>query len=246
MLDQKSRHPNAWFAAVTAAGKILQKNPDTKFVDRQLPVTVLGFKPDIAQLSLLEIFNASLDRVTYHGAVEFNNVVAERNEDCLYAETLLSDTFAAMSDPNKLATDFRSRKIGWRILTSNDLAVGVTKTVNYAHTTLMLEPVVDHGIPFPAGSLFSLELPGLKVPAAGERQVASLNSTTNSAFQRITAFALPPDERTSIFSDLRLVGADEALLNWSIADIREIAQRALSFSQMTQPIGQVAMYAQSH
>lgn len=222
-------YPDIWYRAVAIAGNLLRKNfPGTYLAIQTLPEDIYGQEPNFPQTVLRNIINSSLGGESdTQPSASFPGKYMPAVEACANAEGYFGFALQIMDIVTKLSTTHPWRRSsGWAILTSCEQPAGFIKGGRIP-SFMSVEPIAVDGITFPAGSLFGAELEKVQPPKAGERLCVTANQVKTLRFRRLTAFALPPNNRRDIF---REVDFNDPTENWSMTQIRDAVKKALGSS----------------
>lgn len=120
-----------------------------------------------------------------------------------------------------------------QIIGDNEAAL-IRKTRNGQPSALSVRDLVVDGIPFPAGSMFNIELTDedkTSIQTPNVLESVGLNRVEGLGFMRLSVFALEGIERAKNFKDLDLdrplaSASMRTLGDYSISDIRNITEQA--------------------
>lgn len=197
----KGHEPTPMFGVIAEAGRLLRKESDRSLASQPIR-NLKPFNGDVAATTLANIINASIEPVSpAEDIFSFDCRDRLNINACPYAELGFAATYKDMRRMTQIDI-FGGCEI---ILDKTDQPVFVRKAEGVA-SGLSLKPFVVNGIPYPAGSIARVELDtdytdedNHKVPVVcgGEIDVVSHEAITGVAFRRLSAFALPPGQRSA-------------------------------------------------
>jgi len=198
--DGKNYTPSGILAAVQEAGRTLgnEKRP----LANKIIVPEEDFSDDLATASLINIINASIEpRAVDSARYSYNSHSINRIDTCRQAEIGFLRTFIGMKNVNEQGYV----TMGAQIFQAGGVPVFVRKYAGSHYSALSLESVGINGIPYPAGSIFSMKFRAQESPDEEKADTPdvgpvkleffSARSIYAIRFLRLSAFALSQAER---------------------------------------------------
>lgn len=187
--------PTGILSAVKNAGEALREDPDRVLTDSLINPD-WGFSTNVSTRTLIEILNSSLEKspIPSH-EVQFTCSPAEKLDTCSFADlsflrTIVTVEYVSPDQPAAHGCQIIANQAGSPIFVRKYLG---------NPSAISLKDVYINGIPYPAGSIFSLEAPddedSLPEPSSHKVQEIPLRNIGRISFLRLSAFALPPAER---------------------------------------------------
>lgn len=233
--------PTALITAVSQAARMLRRSPGKPLANLQI-ADLSPFAHDAPATYLANIINSSLQPTTTAGASYTSSSRKHTIAACYKAEGFFGWT---IEDLKAFGSEAYPPRYGCDIV--NDASgrpVFLRKSAGEAPSSLSLRPFSVNGVVYPAGSIAKVEIDqdhqqrdlqdyydepvDPYVPAKSLRTIPG-SDITWVGFKRLSAFALPPEERSIFRQSLefdRDYGGYDTVGGLLIEDIAEIATKA--------------------
>lgn len=250
IFSARSYLPSGLQAAISQAGKLTRQAPGEPLADGYLDASY-DFRTDTSSRSLIDLLNATLERqpdLPRQLAINFDGPAPEELDTCHLADYCFMVTASGLGRMTKKAKVLQ----GCQIFTHFGTPAMLRKSSG-VESAMSLREVSLNGIPYPAGSIFSLDFRSqgdvYNPDAPAERvEVLASRRIDAASFLRLSAFALDPAERLDAgfrASTACRKGETELFYRATIQDFRFAAEDALvkleENSDMARSFGAIAL-----
>lgn len=197
--------PDDWFEAVARAGRLLRADPALELTDTTVGTEIFNCAANdltVEQVVLHGILNASKYRMgNASPGRSFRCANRKSLPGCSDAEGYFGQVVTAMADTSRLSDrEGNVAQHGWSLVLDGREPIAIKKVAEaYGKpSALSLVELTVDGVPYPAGSLLRVDT---REDLRHEQLFIPGDTVVSAGFLRLSAFALPPDERPEVFSE---------------------------------------------
>lgn len=231
-----SLEPTGILAAIAEAGRVLRKEPGRPLAD-QLITPSRKWRHDASQMILCRMINTSI-APDVHTTPALFSAGTKGMDTCNITERLLQVTVDLLRQPrDSQAVPIRP---GCQVIHEGERATFLREALG-ERVCLALTEFSINGVWFPPGSLARVDVYGdTTIPVDGRQKIAMpeegvhvvpLDQVERAAFIRLSAFALPPEQRSPFRTDTSAIAGWERHMPQIIAEPLETI--AASIAQVT-------------